>query len=347
MGLNISWILNIFLKKDNLFENGGNKFENKLKELLGSEFNQLKAIYRQGLEDPAIINLLKKKLDTVPSQSERKKIDFQIIQNILQDDNTRTLIFSITEISLRNLEEIVVNFPVFDKNLFNSLFKFMSDKFKTENNKARELFDSFIEEFIDKINDLFITLQFISVFRDKVDLGELIQETDEIEYRSHMKDWVLKFADLIEGPLKDALLFLLKLKYIDFNKDLSYLKRENVQIREVLDRLGLDLIFAHYRNAIFHHMVSFIQEPEIMDKKITFIYYEKREPKRIILTLEEYYNEFFKIVMFMFTFYLVVFKIFVSVAPDSEQIIDKIIEFFDKYLELILNSGSYNEFLSI
>ena len=333
------------MRKDNLFENFGENFETILGELLGSKFNELKNKYKQGLNDPLIIKILKK-LDTVQSQSDRDELDFLIIQTILQDDTTRLLIYSITEIFLRNLEEIVSNFPIFDKKLFDSLFKFMTDTFNNENSKTQEFFDSFSEDFIDKIKDLFITLQFVSIFRDKVDLGNFVQETDKIKYQGHMKDWVLKFADVIEGPLKDAMLFLLKIKFINFKKDLAYLKKEDVQIKYVLDRLGLDPIFAHYRNAIYHHMVTFIQEPEIKDKKITFLYKEKGEFKKKTLTLEEYYNEFFKIIIFMFTFYLVVFKILISFSPNSEHIIDEIVDFINTYLEIIVNSDSYNDFLS-
>lgn len=338
MDLNISKIINFFFKRVDIFEFLEDDFDKKIKELFSSTFDELKGKYNEWKNYPIIQEKLNE-LSTNTSNLEVYKIGFTIIQDFLHDEAIRKLILKILEIFLYNIEEILFATPIIDNSLYNSLSKFIKSIAKTEIEKGKELFYSFGKDFEKKIS-FFLIVNTISIFQEKKDIENILENANENEYQKYMSDWTIKYAQIIEGPLKNALVFLLKLKYISQKKNCNYLNNQHLSIGSVLNKLNIDKILANYRNAIFHQTIYLTKEPKTKDKKIIFTDREKE----FTLTLEEYTNEYYKVFIFLITFYLVGLKVYIDLFKQPDQIINKILFHIDEFMEEIVLT-TYEDFL--
>jgi len=124
LALNISRILNLFFKKNNIFENLEENIDDKIKQMFEPTYKKLKSKFIIWKKDPKIIKRLEV-LNKANSDLERYKIGYEIIQSFLIDETTRKLILNILEILLYNIEEIILSVPIIDKPLYNSLSKFI------------------------------------------------------------------------------------------------------------------------------------------------------------------------------------------------------------------------------
>ena len=104
--------------------------------------------------------------------------------------------------------------------------------------------------------------------------------------------------------------------------------------------MNIDKILANYRNAIFHQTIYLTKEPKTKDKKIIFTDREKE----FTLTLEEYTNEYYKVFIFLITFYLVGLKVYIDLFKQPDQIINKILFHIDEFMEEIVLT-TYEDFL--
>lgn len=105
--------------------------------------------------------------------------------------------------------------------------------------------------------------------------------------------------------------------------------------------MNIDQILANYRNSIFHQNIYLTKEHEIKHNKI--ILFDRG--KKIILTFEDYFKEFYKVVIFLITFYLIFFKTYLEFFDQPEQIINKILFFVKDFINRII-SNSCEDFLS-
>lgn len=340
--MDISRIINLFFKKNNIFENLEENIDDKIKQMFEPTYNKLKSKFIIWKKDPQIIKRLEV-LNTVNSNLEKYKIGYEIIQSFLLDETTRELILNILEILLHNIEEIILSVPIIDKTLYNSLSKFIKAISINNAIKTKEIAVSFGSDFFKRI-DFFTIIESILIFQekrqDKREFEEILENANENEYKKYISDWTLKYAQIIEGPLKNALLLLLKLKYISWGRSYNYLDKRDISIGYVLNKLNTDTFLANYRNSIFHQNLYLTKEHEIKLNKIIF---NDRE-KQIILSLEDYINDFFKVIIFLITFYLVLFKIYLDLYDQPKQIIEKIIFSAKEYIDRFI-SNSYEDFL--
>ena len=160
------------------------------------------------------------------------------------------------------------------------------------------------------------------------------------EYEKYISDWTLKYAQILEGPLKNALFFLLKLDYIRREKNYNKLDIKWFSLGQLLSTLNVYPNLANYRNAIYHQNVILTNTHEIHDKYITF--YDRE--KEFVLSIDDFINEFYKVVIFLFSFYLLMLKSYLEFYHQPEQIINKILLESKEMIE-ILFSKSYNDFI--
>lgn len=338
MALNISRIINLFFKKNNIFENLEENIDDKIKQMFEPTYNKLKSKFIIWKKDPQIIKRLEL-LNNVNSNLERYKIGYEIIQNFLLDETTRELILNILEILLYNIEEIILSVPIIDKTLYKSLTKFIKAISINNAIKTKEIVVSFGSNFFKGIN-FFTIIDSILIFQEKKEFEEILENANKHEYKKYMSDWTLKYAQIIEGPLKNALLLLLKLKYISWGKRYNYLDKRDLSIGYVLNKVNADSLLANYRNSIFHQNLYLTKEHEIKHNKIILFDREKQ----IILSLEDYINDFYKVIIFLITFYLVLFKIYLDLSVQLKQIIEKILFSAKEYIDRFISNSNEDFF---
>ncbi len=318
MALNISRLINFFFKKDKIFEN----LEPNLKEIMElfePTYNILKSKYITWKNDPQLVVKMEK-LNKVNSELEAGKLIQEILKSFLQDETVIESILNIIEIFFDNLEEIFLNIPGIDKALYKSFTQFLILISKHNNIKLKELTTTFYANIFKEI-DLFTIIGSILIFHEKREFEEVLGSTDEIEYKKYLSDWTLKYAQVIEGPLKNALLLLLKLKNISLGNTYNNLDEKNVSIGYILKRLNADYLLANYRNSIFHQNIYFNKEHKIENKKIILI----DRGVKIVLNLEDFIKEFYKVLIFLITFYLVIFNNYLEFFNQPKQVINKIL----------------------
>ncbi len=336
--MNISRIINLFFKKNNIFENLEENIDDKIKQMFEPTYNKLKSKFIIWKKDPQIIKRLEL-LNNVNSNLERYKIGYEIIQNFLLDETTRELILNILEILLYNIEEIILSVPIIDKTLYKSLTKFIKAISINNAIKTKEIVVSFGSNFFKGIN-FFTIIDSILIFQEKKEFEEILENANKHEYKKYMSDWTLKYAQIIEGPLKNALLLLLKLKYISWGKRYNYLDKRDLSIGYVLNKVNADSLLANYRNSIFHQNLYLTKEHEIKHNKIILFDREKQ----IILSLEDYINDFYKVIIFLITFYLVLFKIYLDLSVQLKQIIEKILFSAKEYIDRFISNSNEDFF---
>lgn len=288
-------------------------------ELFEPTYNILKSKFIKWKNDPSLVVKLEK-LSNVKSKLEESELRYDIIKSFIQDETVIESILKTIEILFNNLEEIVLNIPGIDKALYKSLTEFINANSIHNNIKSKEVIKSFYTNVFKEI-DFFTIIGSILIFQEKIEFEEALSSTDEIEYKKYLSDWILKYAQVIEGPLKNALLLLLKLKYISRGTNYDYLDKREISIGYVLNKLNTDKYLANYRNAIFHQNVYLTKEHKIEFNKI--ILYDRRE--EIILSLDDFTIEFYKVFIFLITFYLVLFNNHLEFFHQPKNILNKIL----------------------
>jgi len=329
--LDISGIINFFFKKDTIFEN----LESNLKEIIGlfePTYSALKSKFIKWKNDPQLVVKLEQ-LNKEKSKLEVSKLRYEIIKSLLQDETVIELILEIIEIFLNNLEEIILNIPSIDKTLYRSLNDFIDAITIHDNIRSKEIIKYFYTNVFNEI-DFFTIIGSILIFQEKREFEEVLSSTDEIEYKKYLSDWTLKYAQVIEGPLKNALVLLLKLKYISIGKNYDYLDKREISIGNVLNQLNTDKFLANYRNAIFHQNVYLTKEHKIENNKI--ILFDRKE--KIILSLDDYTIEFYKVFIFLITFYLVLFNNYLEFFHQPKNVLNKILGSVKDIIEKFLSS---------
>ena len=296
-------------------------------KLFEPTYNILKSKFVKWKNDPQLVIKLKK-LNNKKSTLENREPRYEIIRSFLQDETVIESILKIIEISFNNLEEIFLNIPGIDKALYKSLTEFINAIILHNKIKSQEIIKSFYTNIFKEI-DLFTILGSILIFQEKEEFEEALSSTDEIEYKKYLSDWILKYAQVIEGPLKNALLILLKLKLISQGKKYDNLDRRGISIGNVLNQLNTDQFLAKYRNAIFHQNVYLTKEHKIEFNKI--VLYDRR--KKITLSLDDFTNEFYKVFIFLITFYLVLFNNHLEFFHQPKNVLTNILNSVKDYLE--------------
>ncbi len=177
-------------------------------------------------------------------------------------------------------------------------------------------------------------------FHEKRDFEEIKNTMKIDEYEKYISDWTVKYAQILEGPLKKVLFFLLKLDYITQEKNYIKLNIRRFSLGQLLNVLNIYPKLGKYRNAISHQNVFLTNMHEIHDKHITL--YDRE--KEFVLSIDEFINEFYKVVIFLFTFYLLILKYYLEFYHQPEQIINEILLKSKEVIE-ILSSKSYNDFI--
>ncbi len=331
MPLNISEILNSFFRQVDFSNNVTDFLEQEkiiiISNLFKPSWEKLRFEYNQWIDKTSMQDKFE---DLKVETSEIIKFRVALVQDFLRNKIVKTQILTIIEIFLYNIEEILTAMPFFDKFLYKSLSMFMDDTIKVNTSRVRQLFEVFFKETEEKFS-FFTILSTILIFREKKDIESL----NEAEISEYISDWTIKYAQLIEGPIKNILLFLLRLSHILRRKNYDYLDSKGRTIRYVINKLNIDEKLAKLRNPISHQSIILTKELEIKEKKIIF----KDIHKKIILTLtlEEFYNEFYNSVIFLITFYSVWTKKYIEFYETSELVINKILLFTDKLLDDLIN----------
>lgn len=132
----------------------------------------------------------------------------------------------------------------------------------------------------------------------------LLEDSNEKEFKLYLFDWILKFGYLLEGYIKEILIFYLKLCLILKNDNLKSYKRivklEN-RYRLTLGRVLNELAklkalenpeWGKIRNAIFHTSFDVNYEIDLNERTITF--YDRKVENR--KNLEIFIEDFFHII---------------------------------------------------
>lgn len=329
--MDISRIINFFFRKEKIFENLEPNLE-EITKLFEPTYNILKSKYIKWKNNPQLVVKLEK-LNNAKPKLEANKLRHGIIKSFLQDETVIELILEIIEIFFYNIEKIALNIPGIDKVLYKSLNEFINTISVHNSIKSKEMIKSFHKNVFEEI-DLFTILGSILIFQEKREYEEFLSGKDEIEYKEYLSDWILKYAQVIEGPLKNALLLLLKLKYISRGRNYNNLDKRNISIGYVLNKLNTDSFLANYRNAIFHQNVYLTKEHKIEFNKI--ILYDRRE--KIILSLDDYTIEFYKVFIFLITFYLVLFNNYLEIFHQPKNVLNKILDSAKDIIEKIISN---------
>lgn len=330
-------MFNLFFKKeinlDDLFKN----FDNRIKQLFKPTYKKLSDKFYAWRKNPIVINELKR-LNTVDTKLERYEILYNIIKSFLQDNTVRNLIFKILEILLNNLKDIIASIPIIDKELYNSLTKFITTIRVKDEEDLEEIIILFAQDFFEGISILTI-IESILIFQEEKDFDEILENASKIDYKKFISDWTLKYAQIIEGPLKNVLLIILKFKYISQGKKFRHFDGRDLSIGQILKRLNSDIILANYRNAIFHQNIYLTKEHEIKFNKIIL----RDRGKKIILSLEEYINEFNKVLFFLANCYIVLFETYLDFSLNTVKLKNKILSSFKILINRFISS-SYKTF---
>ena len=323
MAFNISRIINSFLRKKDLFNHIANNFEKKIIDLFESVTNNLKQNYLKWKNTPSVKDKFNK-LNLKELNSNTLKVSFELLQDFLNFEDNISLILKICETFLYNLEEIILTTPIIENSLYHSLYNFIKESLKRNFLESKGLLLSVKDD----LYSLALIVDTILVFREKIEIEISLENVNNFEYEKYLSDWTLKYAQIIEGPLKKALIFLLKVKFFSWNKDYNQL-RDEMSIKKILRKLNLDETLADYRNAIFHQSLRLVKEPEIKNKQIIF----KGLRKSITLTLEEYREEYYKVLIFLFTIYLATLKVYFDNFKDLDKIINQYLARIKSFLD--------------
>ncbi|GAG03742.1 unnamed protein product, partial [marine sediment metagenome] len=219
--MNISRIINIFLKRKDIFEFLEDNFDKVRQELLGTPWEELKTIYNSWKKNPMIQEKIKFIINNKQS-IESKDIEFYLVKDFLKEVRIRKLILNILELILINLEEFIVSTPLFDKELFFSFIELMKRSIKSNDSESRYVFEIFGEKIFEE-QTFFLILEDIAILQEKLDLENYSEKINDTKSTKYMRNLLVNYEHLIEGPIKNALIFLLKLQKISSNKDYKYL----------------------------------------------------------------------------------------------------------------------------
>jgi len=251
--------------------------------------------------------------------------------NSFLDPRSENLIKESLNILLEDIEEYFQLQPYFDNNcyvFFNTLF---NQVFKKNPSKLLEIINMhniyFKDEFpidkkIEQINIVTEVQEDYSILWEKLTIKEVfdpenfnfiekLTKAKKQEQRKYLDDWSLKFAQLAENYYKKCLFTCCRVNALAKNTILSKydnLPKSSIKFASVLKAisqeynkfLNVDKIRI-MRNAIYHGNMKFYMDGEWETYQICF-YDRKKKVKR---TINEFINDYFKLIKFAFTLDLV------------------------------------------
>ena len=339
--MNISRIINIFLKRKDIFEFLEDNFDKVRQELLGTPWEELKTRYNSWKKNPMIQEKIKFIINNKQS-IESKDIEFYLVKDFLKEERIRKLILNILELILINLEEFIVSTPLFDKELFFSFIEHMKRSIKSNDSESRYVFEIFGEKIFEE-QTFFLILEDIAILQEKLDLENYSEKINDTKFTKYMRNLLVNYEHLIEGPIKSALIFLLKLQKISSNKDYKYLDKKNYYIREILQFLKINKLIANYRNSIAHENFEFRENPEGGDKRV--ILRDQYNKIIVTFTIAEFNNEFWKANIFIINLYFAALSTYIKLFIPIEKLMDFILSYTESVMKIIGESDSYDKVL--
>lgn len=326
-----------FLSETVNLENFDHDFIIKINELFSSVSNRLGDETTKWLEE----NSIKEKFEIInksPSEQEKIRISFELTQDYFLNETRKNLIMTIIKIFLNNFEDIILSIPILDRDLFSSFKKYISYIYVKFPKKTENILNSFWEEFFNPRNALtnFSTILqnfWNPSFVNPVDFNNLEKE----KFYSIVSIWLLKFAQIIENPIKRMLFFFKKLKFINKKKTIRNLQIRNESVGSLLNEFQLPPELAKYRNAIFHQDL----EIELFENKGESKIILKNRDFSTILGIKDYLNEFIKLIVLLLTFYSVCLIVYIKFKGNLKILNDfkkKLMEIVEEGIDQLVNN---------
>jgi len=302
-------------------------------------YTSLKTEYAKFKKSKFVVERLKYLKKDTPIISGFPKA-IEILNQLLKNQTLMDNFIKILELLLIENENLILIFPVFDRELYYTLFGFYRELPDTSKNYAKKEIEFLLNSLKDRINantiikSMLIYQKLSLNFFNRKDLIKSFENLETKDYEQHISDFALKFAQLIEGPLKANLKILLILKKITNNEDHKDFIKKNYSVGSILYFLRADQTLSKYRNAIFHHQIL-VKDGINMDNREIVLNDRK---KQITLTLEEFIDEFYKTITFNFTCTLVFLLITLMSKPSIKDTLNQIFEFIKDAIDKILNT---------
>jgi len=257
-------------------------------------------------------------------------IFLEFFMNSLRVKEMRYFYLSLFKDFVNNYRDLFDRTPLIDKKLYTQMKRFIDKANEMDSEKTHQVIESYYTQHEQRL-PLFSIMNSILIFREKIDIDELIVSSNKMKYKEYMNNWILNFGQLIESHIKDILLFFVKLKKVFQNKGFSYLDKRQINMGFLIHELDLnDPVFSigNYRNAIAHQDYNINFGPEIDDKKLTF---KDRKLERSI-TIDEYIIRYYKLFFFIYTFEIVLNNYNSTHQQQLEDVLHSLVQLIEREL---------------
>jgi hypothetical protein len=331
----------------------------KISQRINSFFDQEYFEPTPELKKPQVSNELKEKIENVLKESgmyehaknfEKVKLPqtlppiFKIFSDLMNDEDYLAH-------NLRNLKELAedesllakikpyFSFALFEG--FNGLFRSLM----TTKPQYKSYFMEYLDFIEDKVNvsEISSSLAFINEEKQKFgkiainkSIGELLElrdwiffdklkQSSEGQYRIYFNDWALKNSQIIEYTVKAIFTLLLQLNLANKGvneDDIKELIKSNNTIGKLIHYFDLDASLINlrrlriYRNAMFHPGTEFVYDVDANKRKLIF----KDDYGKFEVSIDEFINDFKKVLIFIATFNYVVANELFKVENDGKNI---------------------------
>ena len=243
--------------------------------------------------------------------------------------NIKPLIEEAAKINLEQLSKVLLSY-----------FKVMSEKIPIS-----YVYRSLNVNIEQKMKNIQIVQTFgIDEGFDKIiNIDKLIEKASEKEFKIYLFDWALKFGYILEAHIKNILIFILNLYYINSGAPIHTDYYDVLSIGKVLNafkskKIWLNNILKHYRNAIFHSNFSINYDLDLNNREIcitVLIYSEsigKKVPKTYKIKISEFFSYFYRMMMLANTF-----DIALATTFAKDITVEKVEDLFENIDELLEN----------